>query len=733
MNSFVRRSALRRIWAVGPVLVVCILVATAPTVAQTVRGRLIDARGGDPVAAAEMSLLSGPSGERVVKRALTTDSGRFVLTAPKPGRYRLKAERIGYQTVVSAPFDLVASEPLEVELKVSVQAVPLAPLTVVSARPALLGSIRLVSNGFFQREEKWGPKGLHLGTFITKEMIERRQPTRVTDLFRMVPGVLLQGGGDKFVVRMREVTDLFQGYCTPLLYVDGQPLRLVDRVGDGPTKQVETIDNLVSPSSIAGIEVYPGISKPGSFTDLNTYPCGAIVIWTGYAGSRAEREGTGGRDSLMLGERPREDENTRTAERLLERADSMDDKSAARSLYQQALNAAHAAVAADSTNPLPRLQAGAAAVGAGDYEEADKQLEMAEALRPIYQLKAQSIREKAWVALYKQAKPLVSTGQYEQAIPILENANIIYRERPEVMLALGQIYGHEGKNERALANLDSAALIIQDSSKLTSVDSATATDWKGRLDALDVTRAEVLAQAGRYDESTVEFQKLVRKHPDDVGYRRSLASLYVNTGKDDEAERIYTQLLADTALTAEDLYQIGAGFYHMSDYENAVRGFSGAANRRPRDRDALEMWTRSLAMDSVWARVPAVAERWIALDPNNQNAYMLEAQAVDAQGYDRKAQELVDKVQALTVTVNNLQIARDRKGGATVGGTLTNEKLARGARVTITFTFYDDSGNSLGTRSQTVTTGAQGQAHDFTVRFDSDALVGGYGYTLTTS
>jgi hypothetical protein len=52
--------------------------------------------------------------------------------------------------------------------------------------------------------------------------------------------------------------------------------------------------------------------------------------------------------------------------------------------------------------------------------------------------------------------------------------------------------------------------------------------------------------------------------------------------------------------------------------------------------------------------------------------------------------------------------------------------------VTITLTFYDDQGTSVGTQSQTVTLGAQGQAQDFTVRFDSDAGVAGYGYTLTT-
>lgn len=729
MDEVSRLSTLRRIWTASPT-VLCVLVAAVPAAAQTVRGRLVDAESGKPVAAGDILLLSGESGAAVLKQGLTTDSGRFALTAPSPGRYRLKAERIGYRAVVSSPFDLLASEPLDVELKISVQAVPLAPLTVVSSRPALLGSIRLVAGGFFDREQSWGPKGLHLGTFIDKAAIARRQPIRTTDLFKMIPGVILVGNGDKQVVRMSMVTTM-NGPCTPLLYLDGTPIRLVD-YGGGGLKQVATIDELVNPSSIAGIEVYSKISKPAGFTDMGVEPCGAIVIWTGYAESRGKGGRVAGDASPMLGERLREDRNTRTAERLLDLADTMDDKSAANSFYQQALDAAHAAIAADSTNPLPRLQAGEAAIGVGDYKEADEQLNMAEKLRPIYQLQTQNIREKAWVALQRQATPLVRAGQVDRAITRYEDANIIYRERPEVMLALGQLYSQEGKDDRALANLDSAALIIQDSSKLASVDSVTAADWKSRLPALKVTRAQVLAHADRYDESIADFRKLVQAYPDDLRYKWDLAQLLIQTGKNGEAIRIYDGMLQDSALTAAELYSVGMRLYQLSDYTNAVTGFSRAAGKSPMDQDALEMWVRCLFSDSVYAQVPPVAERWIALDPNNRTAYVLEEQAVSRQGDVQKAQELAKDVQDLKVSVDNLRVVRGPNGGATVTGTVTNEKLASGAQVTITFTFYDDSGNSVGTRSQTATLGAQGQAQSFSVGFNSDARVGGYGYTVTT-
>jgi hypothetical protein len=79
--------------------------------------------------------------------------------------------------------------------------------------------------------------------------------------------------GAQQVVRMMEVTTLRGGPCVPMLYLDGQPVRR-DLTGNPP------IDDLVTPSAVAGIEVYPEISKPGDFTDMGDEPCGAIVIWT---------------------------------------------------------------------------------------------------------------------------------------------------------------------------------------------------------------------------------------------------------------------------------------------------------------------------------------------------------------------------------------------------------------------------------------------------------------------
>jgi len=398
-------------------------------------------------------------------------------------------------------------------------------------------------------------------------------------------------------------------------------------------------------------------------------------------------------------------------------------------LYQQALTSAEAAIAADSTNPLAYLQAGTAAMGLGRWEAADAFLARAETLRPIYSLETEGMRERAWINLYQEAAPLVNSGEYEAAAAIFENANTIYDRRPEVMLTLGQIYAQLRRHDAALENLDRAMGIINDPERIAEMDSATVASWREQAASVPELKASVLADAGRFEEAVGLFEELVTQNPSDLRLRRNLAAILIQVGNQERAFQVYDELMQQPGLAAVDYYSIGVGFYQGSDYERAAAAFQQAATKATKDRDALEMWARSLQIDSVFADVPAPAERWIALDPNNQNAYLILAQAVNNLGDDARAAQLVAQIEALTVGVSDLQMQR-REGGARVTGSAVNKTLAPGTTVTLGFTFYDAAGNSLGTRAVQVTLGEQGMAETFEVMFDSATPVDGYGYTV---
>lgn len=435
-----------------------------------------------------------------------------------------------------------------------------------------------------------------------------------------------------------------------------------------------------------------------------------------------------GGTTLQQGERPRQDEDTRAAQRALEQAQEMESEAQAEPLYTQALTSARAAIAADSTNPLAYRLAGEAAIGAGEYEQADGYLDRAEELRPIYQLETEGIREQAWLDLYNKAAPLVSAGQYQEAIPFFEDANAIYDGRPEVMITLGQIYAQLREHDKALENLNRAEALI-DSDRMQEVDSATAASWRQSAEAIPLTKASVLADAGRFEEAAAIFRTLHEQDPSNVEMARNLAAMLVQMGNTQEAFQVYDDLLNRPGLSSADLYNIGVGFYQGNDYERAAQAFKKAADASPKDRDAIEMWARSLQIDSAYAEVPPAAERWIELDPNNQNAYLILAQAVNQAGDSQRASELVTTIENLQVTVNDLQLTRSQ-GGATASGSVMNKTLDPGTNVTLNFTFYDTDGNQVATGSKTVSVGAQDSSTSFQVDATATTPIAGYGYTL---
>jgi tetratricopeptide (TPR) repeat protein len=450
---------------------------------------------------------------------------------------------------------------------------------------------------------------------------------------------------------------------------------------------------------------------------------------TGGAPARGTRP-SGGGNLLTQGERPRENADTRAAERALAAAEDATSPDAAQAQYRLALQSAEAAIAADPTNPLAHRLAGFAALGLEDYRSAAAHLDRAEQLRPIYQLELSPIREQAFIDRYSASAPFLESGDYGRAAEILEGAHAIYPRRPEALLLLAQIYAQLRQHDRALERIDQIMAFLQ-SDAMNEVDSATAAGWREQAAELPLMRGRVLVDAGRLEDALPIYEQVARSNPDDILTTQDLAVIYMQLGRTDDALRVYDGLMIRPDLDTQSLYRIGVGYYNASRYDRAAEAFGRSAQRSRMHRDALEMWARSLQLDSAFAAVPPVAERWIALDPASQVGIVVLAQAVNAMGDGQRASEIIRRVDQLPITVDELQM-RTTQNGVTVEGSVTNRTLAPGASVVLNFTFYSESGAQLGVASHRVTVGTPAQAQPFQVSFDTTETVGGYGYQYTT-
>ena len=438
--------------------------------------------------------------------------------------------------------------------------------------------------------------------------------------------------------------------------------------------------------------------------------------------------GMSGISGAGAGLNPRNTDNTRAAEDAIEAAENAVVPNEAEQLYAQARDLAEAAIQGDTLNPLAYRLAGIASIGTEDYADAGAYLEKAIELRPLYEFELVAVREQTWMNLYQQGTPYVQTGDYETATHYFEWANDIYKGRPEANVILGQIYAQLRDHDAAIENLNTA-IAFAGSETMLQADSASASSWKEQLEPLPLLRAQVFADAGRFEQAIGTYRQLSAADPTDVELKRGLAAILMEMGKEVEATAVYIDMLEMSGLDSETLFAIGVGFYQSSDYGRAADAFGKAATASVNDRDAIEMWARSLQLDSAYSAIPAVAERWTELDPNGQNAWLILAQAANETGDAETTQEAISVIESLTFTVSDLQLRRIGNGGAEVRGSLVNKNLEEGDVINLRFIFYAYDGTPIGSVVETMTAEQVDVTKVFNLQFDSAEQIGGYGYT----
>lgn len=229
---------------VGPVLA----QGASPSARGVLRGQVRD-EAGRPLAGASLSVI----GTRVGGES--DDVGAYRLAGLVAGDALLVSRRIGYapettlvrvETGGNAPLDIILRR-----VAVSLDAV------VVRGRRDLRGPLV----GFYARMARGH------GRFFTQDQIARRNPARMSDLLRGVPGLRIESrrfGEQSF--RLRGARQ------APLVWLDGTPMGAAE------------VDlDMFDPRSFAAIEVYSGSATvPVEFSGGRAMSTsgGAILLWS---------------------------------------------------------------------------------------------------------------------------------------------------------------------------------------------------------------------------------------------------------------------------------------------------------------------------------------------------------------------------------------------------------------------------------------------------------------------
>lgn len=221
-----------------------------PAVQPTARlvGSVLDRQTGEPVAAARIVLLDR-STDALLGAAASDALGGFVLPRVQPGTYGLRVELLGYRTATDS-VTLEEGQDEDLTIYLASEAIDLEPLIVRVDKTA----------AYFMRDFE-RRRATASGTFITRSQIERRRAGTTTDILHSLGGVRVQYG------TRGEAALFVRGQCRPQLFVDGVAIH-----------SNVSIDLVVLPDDIEGIEVYSSASIPAQYT--STGVCAVILVWT---------------------------------------------------------------------------------------------------------------------------------------------------------------------------------------------------------------------------------------------------------------------------------------------------------------------------------------------------------------------------------------------------------------------------------------------------------------------
>ncbi len=185
------------------------------------------------------------------------ESGAFVVSDAVGGTQTIEARAIGFQPARQT-LELRDGDATTVALTLAQQTVLLDTVRVMAGRAIdpLVADI----------ERRWRTRAT--GMVMDATEVRRRATVFATDALRALNGVrVVPVGGMGQRVLMRG----FGGECAPVIWLDGVPIY---RMGG-----TMFLDDLVSASDIAAMEVYPRASGvPAEFSGMSE--CGTVVVWT---------------------------------------------------------------------------------------------------------------------------------------------------------------------------------------------------------------------------------------------------------------------------------------------------------------------------------------------------------------------------------------------------------------------------------------------------------------------
>jgi hypothetical protein len=210
---------------------------------------------------------------------------------------------------------------------------------------------------------------------------------------------------------------------------------------------------------------------------------------------------------------PPHTKETKDAEKFIGLSMTRQDPAAKRPFLEQALAPLQQAMNKNPENGRVWLLAGTVQAGLGNFASADSAFDRAEQLYPGYAEMISSERHAAWEAAFNSAVGLINEQKTDEGIAALENAELVFSDRPESKYYLGLFYLQKEQADKAETALQGAIAAVNGPLR-SKLQPAAVEEWdklaanaKIKLSNLTAYRGADMYDKQQYDSAAATFAR----------------------------------------------------------------------------------------------------------------------------------------------------------------------------------------------------------------------------------
>lgn len=393
---------------------------------------------------------------------------------------------------------------------------------------------------------------------------------------------------------------------------------------------------------------------------------------------------------------------TKEAQKFMGLAMTKADPAQKNQLYVQALAQLEEGLVKEPEHAKTWLLAGQVHAALNHFVMADSAFRVAVQLHPPYAEDISAEREQAWIAAFNLGAEAMNAGKFPDAIAALEQAQMMYKDRPEGLMNLGVLYANQNQPDKA-AEAFEAARVAAKGPLFEKLDSAQKAGWVRFDEMARINLAQLAGQRGvdaftarNFDEAIAAFQKAQALNPYSRDYIFNLAqSIWAKgTSIEEKLDSMPKPKQAETKAQLTKLY---------------------------------------LELDSIAAEV-------IKVDPTSEMLYIIRARshrmmgeyAGNAAGLKKGQDQAVahlEQREALPVEISEIMI-QSEPDAAVVRGSIKNRKLTAGGTTSVTFTLVGIDGRVVGEQAISITLPEKDQSSTFEGRIPTTGEIAGWRYKL---